>query len=62
MLTGKQLKIKRIIMDIKAIQIASLLGVHKSYVSKMENEVQGIPAHMYQKWTEYLGLNKLNEE
>jgi transcriptional regulator with XRE-family HTH domain len=54
-LTGKQLKIKRVTLDIKAKEIAELLQVHKSYVSKMENEVQMIPEHMYRKWIEFLG-------
>lgn len=32
MLTGKELKLKRIEKDIKAIEIAEQLGIHKSYV------------------------------
>lgn len=56
MLTGKQLKIRRIILDIKAKQIAELLHIHKSYISKMENEVQAIPLHMRIKWEEFLGV------
>ncbi|WP_080845587.1 helix-turn-helix domain-containing protein [Cytobacillus gottheilii] len=54
MLTGKQLKIKRIELDIKAKEIAEFLGICKTYVSKMEREVQGIPIHMYEKWYGYL--------
>ena len=56
MLTGKQLKIKRIMLDIKAVEVAEYLGIHKSYISKMERGVQGIPLHMYSKWTEFLGI------
>jgi transcriptional regulator with XRE-family HTH domain len=57
LLTGKELKIKRILLDIKAIEISQYLNIHKGYFSKLENEVQRIPAHVYEKWTEYLGIN-----
>ncbi|MGD7047057.1 helix-turn-helix transcriptional regulator [Rossellomorea marisflavi] len=57
MLTGKQLKIQRIIKDIKAIEVSQYLDIHKSYFSKLENEVQKIPQHVYEKWSEYLGIN-----
>ena len=42
--------------DIKAKEVAEHLHIDKSYVSKMENEVQGIPANTYSKWIEFLGL------
>lgn len=54
MLTGKELKIKRIILDIKATEVAEYLNVHKSYISKLEREVQMIPEHIYSKWIEFL--------
>ncbi|GIN22638.1 helix-turn-helix domain-containing protein [Siminovitchia fordii] len=53
---GKELKIKRVILDIKATEVAQYLGVSKSYISKMENNVQGIPQHIYDRWSEYLGV------
>jgi transcriptional regulator with XRE-family HTH domain len=56
-LSGKELKIKRIIMDIKAIEIAQYLNIHKGYFSKLENGVQNIPRHIYEQWSEYLGVN-----
>lgn len=58
MLTGKELKIKRILLDIKANEVAKMLNVDKSYISKMERGVQGIPSHLYEKWINYLGLDK----
>lgn len=54
MLTGKELKIKRIILDIKAIEIAKHLQVHKSYISILEKGTQKIPKHIYVKWITYL--------
>ena len=57
MFTGKELKIRRTILDIKASSIADYLKIHKSYISKMENEVQAIPMKYYVKWVDYLGLN-----
>lgn len=56
MLTGKELKIRRIILDIKANEVAHKLGIHKSYISLMENGRQSIPLHIYEKWTKYLGV------
>lgn len=61
MLSGKQLKMKRILLDIKAKEIAEYLHIDKSYVSKMENEVQAIPSNTYGKWIEFLGIDQLNE-
>ncbi|WEG18531.1 helix-turn-helix transcriptional regulator [Alkalihalophilus pseudofirmus] len=51
---GKQLKILRIQHDIKAKDIALALGVSKAYISILENEVQQIPKHIYEKWTTYI--------
>lgn len=58
MYSGKELKIHRIIKDITAIEIAEYLGVHRSYISKLENEAQKIPQHIYEKWIEFLGLKQ----
>lgn len=57
MLSGKELKIHRIIKDIDAIEVAEYLGVHKSYISKLERGVQNIPQHIYDKWVEFLDIN-----
>lgn len=54
MLNGKQLKIKRITLDIKAKEVADYLQIHKSYISKMENEVQAIPENIYHRWVSFL--------
>ena len=54
MLTGKDLKVKRIILDIKAVDIAKELNVHRSYISIMERGIQDIPKHIRVKWEEYL--------
>ncbi|MED4883880.1 helix-turn-helix transcriptional regulator [Bacillus smithii] len=61
MLSGKELKIKRIMFNIKAKEISEHLGVHKSYVSKMENEKIPIPHHLYIKWIEFL-QNQMKKE
>jgi transcriptional regulator with XRE-family HTH domain len=61
MLSGKELKIKRIVLDIKANELAEMLGVSKSYISLMENNRRKIPLHIYERWIEILGLkNKIN--
>lgn len=56
MLTGKELKLRRITLDIKAVEIAEHLNIHKSYISKMENGHQAIAQDKYKKWIEFLGL------
>jgi transcriptional regulator with XRE-family HTH domain len=53
-LTGKQLKLKRIELDIKAKEVAEHLHIGKSYISKLEKGVQSIPVHIYEKWIRYL--------
>lgn len=62
MLNGKELKIKRIILDVKAIEIANALGVHKSYISNMEKGVRDIPIHRYEQWLSYLNEREINIE
>ena len=54
MLTGKDLKVMRIILDIKAVDIAKELNVHRSYISIMERGIQDIPKHIRVKWEKYL--------
>lgn len=56
MYTGKELKIRRIILDIDAKDVAEMIGIHRSYVCKLEKEVQPIPEHIYDKWIKVLGL------
>jgi len=61
MLSGKELKIKRIVLDIRANELAEMLGISKSYISLMENGGRKIPSHIYERWIEILGIkNKLN--
>lgn len=54
MLTGKKLKIARIKKNLKAQYIAEKIGVSKSYISKLEREIQDIPKHIYIKWIKVL--------
>lgn len=53
-LTGKDLKVKRVILDIKATQVAEVLGVHKSYISHMEKGIREIPEHRRKQWEDFL--------
>jgi transcriptional regulator with XRE-family HTH domain len=57
LITGKELKLKRIELDIKAKEIAEYLHIDKSYISKLENGIQSIPLHIYKKWVQFLGIN-----
>jgi transcriptional regulator with XRE-family HTH domain len=50
LLTGRELMIERIKKKMKGQELAAFLGVSQSYVSKMENERQEIPIHIYKKW------------
>ena len=54
LLSGKELKIKRIILDIKASEIAERLGISKAYISLMESGNRRIPKDTYWKWVEIL--------
>lgn len=54
MLSGRQLKIKRILHNIEAKEIAEYLGVSKTYISLMENEKRKIPTNLYKRWVKYL--------
>jgi transcriptional regulator with XRE-family HTH domain len=57
LLSGTDLKIKRIKNGLKAMEIAEKLNVSKSYISHLERERQEIPLHIYKKWTEILKIN-----
>lgn len=54
MLTGKELKIQRIIKEIEAQEIAKQLGISKTYISLMESGKRNIPKHIYDKWIDVL--------
>jgi len=58
MLSGKELKLKRVELDIQAKVIADVLGVSKPFVTYMEKGTKKIPIDKYILWTEYLGINK----
>lgn len=59
MLSGKELMLHRVVKDITATEIAEHIGVHNSYISKMERGHQGIPKHIYVRWAEFLGVNRI---
>jgi transcriptional regulator with XRE-family HTH domain len=61
LLTGKELKIKRIKNDIMAKEISESLNVTKAYVSMLENGKQRIPEHIYRKWTYFLKIKGGND-
>jgi transcriptional regulator with XRE-family HTH domain len=61
LISGKQLKIKRIILDIEAKEIAKYIGVSKSYISLMEKGERRIPKDKMVKWCEFLGVIGTNE-
>ena len=54
MRTGKQLKMKRIELDIKGKDIAMQLGVSTTYICLMEKGEKNIPSHIYGRWVELL--------
>ncbi|SNZ09978.1 Helix-turn-helix [Terribacillus aidingensis] len=53
-MTGKELKMMRIGLDIKACDIAKKLVLSKQYISMMENDKRPIPEHLLSKWTALL--------
>jgi transcriptional regulator with XRE-family HTH domain len=55
-LSGKQLKLHRIMKDMKVTEIAEMIGVHYTYISKLEKEVQKIPIHIYSQWVKVLNI------
>lgn len=59
MLSGKELKLHRVAMDIYATDIARHIGVDHSYISKMERGTRNIPKHIYEKWAEFLGVGRI---
>lgn len=54
MLSGIELKVKRIILGIKAKEISSLLGVSNAFITYMENGSKKIPKDKYIVWINYL--------
>jgi transcriptional regulator with XRE-family HTH domain len=60
MLSGMELKIKRIMLGIQAKEIAQLLGVSKPFVTYMENEQKKIPNEKYEMWINFLELKENN--
>jgi transcriptional regulator with XRE-family HTH domain len=57
LLKGRELMVERIKMRIKGQDLAKMIGITQSYVSKMENERQEIPIHIYKKWISTLKIN-----
>jgi transcriptional regulator with XRE-family HTH domain len=62
MLTGKELKVKRILIDIEAKEIASHIGISKTYISLMERGQRRIPESTYYKWIDYLERRNVMSE
>jgi predicted transcriptional regulator len=62
MYTGKELKIKRIVLDIEAKEIASHIGISKTYISLMEKGQRRIPEVTYHKWINYIEGRKVMSE
>lgn len=54
MKSGMELKIQRIIKNIKATDIAKHLGLSKSYISLMESGNRTIPNNTYEQWIKFL--------
>lgn len=54
MLSGIELKVKRIMLGIKAQEIAKLLEVSNAFVTYMENGTKKIPEDKYIKWVNHL--------
>lgn len=50
MLKGKDLRLMRVKLELRAKYIAESLNVTKGYISNLENERQEIPHHIYKKW------------
>lgn len=63
MLKGRQLKLVRIMKDIKQQDVAKALGVSRNYISMMENQERSIPEDQYGKWIDFLnGQLKIETE
>lgn len=56
MLKGIDLKISRILLGIKAKEVAEALGVSKAFVTYMENGTKKIPQDKYIVWTKFLNI------
>ncbi|MNG09946.1 helix-turn-helix protein [compost metagenome] len=57
-MSGLELKIKRITLNIQAKEIADRLEVSKAYISLMESGKRAIPNEIYKKWLDALELHK----
>ena len=53
-MNGKELKIKRIQMDIKQKILAEYIHVSQAYLSMMENQKVRIPDNIYNEWIKHL--------
>jgi predicted transcriptional regulator len=56
MLSGLELKIKRITLGIKANELSKILGCSNAFITYMEKGERKIPEDKYILWTDYLGL------
>lgn len=56
MLSGLELKIKRITLGIKASELSKVLGCSNAFITYMEKGERKIPEDKYILWTDYLGL------
>jgi predicted transcriptional regulator len=54
MLSGLELKIKRITLGIKAKELAQVLEVSNAFITYMESGKKKIPEDKYIKWFNYL--------
>lgn len=57
MITGKKLKLRRIELDIKAKDLADMLGIDNTYVSKIESGIHKVPKKIEDKWFKILKIN-----
>ncbi|MBD1379181.1 helix-turn-helix domain-containing protein [Metabacillus arenae] len=57
-MSGLEFKIKRIMLNIQAKEIADRLQVSKAYISLMESGKRAIPSDIHEKWADVLGLQK----
>jgi transcriptional regulator with XRE-family HTH domain len=60
MLTGKLLKIIRVNRELPQKELATMLGVHQSYITQMETGKKPITRNMDKKIKEALNLSEEN--
>lgn len=56
MLSGMDLKVKRITSGVKLQEVARILGVSNAFVTYMETGRRNISEDKYKKWIEFLGV------